>query len=73
MKIQKEFSIKEWNKIKPGIGETTRVLLRRNALLVLVKNFDNKNIRHILYLAEKKNIKIVEYKDMNYECAGIIT
>ena len=73
LKIQKEFSIKEWNKIKPGIGETTRVLLRRNALLVLVKNFDNENIRHILYLAEKKNIKIVEYKDMNYECAGIIT
>ncbi|MDR2879383.1 MAG: cysteine protease StiP family protein, partial [Fusobacteriales bacterium] len=73
LKIQNKFDIKEWSKIKPGIGETTRVLLRRNALLILVKNFENKNIRHILYLADKKNIKIIEYKDMNYECIGIIS
>ena len=73
LKIQKEFNIKEWNKIKPGIGETTRVLLRRNTLFILIKDFNSKNIRHIRYLAEQKNIKIIEYKDMNYECAGIIT
>ena len=73
LKIQKEFNIKEWNKIKPGIGETTRVLLRRNTLFILIKDFNSKNIRHIRYLAEKKNIKIIEYKDMNYECTGIIT
>jgi hypothetical protein len=73
LKIQKEFGIKEWNKVKPGIGETTRVLLRRNALFILIKDYNNTNIRHIMYLAEKKNIKTVEYKNMNYECMGIIT
>ncbi len=72
LRIQKKFEIKEWNKIKPGIGETTRVLLRRNACLVLVKDFNNKNIRHIMYLTNKKNIKTIQYDNMDYECIGII-
>lgn len=72
LKIKEEFGIKEWNKIKPGIGETTRVLLRRNALFILVKNYDYKCIQHILYLADKKDIRVIEYKNMDYECIGII-
>lgn len=35
--------------IKPDIGVTIRVLLRGNALFILVKNYDYKRIQHILF------------------------
>jgi hypothetical protein len=71
--IAKVFEIKNINLIKPGIGETTRVLLRRVPYAVLVKDIKDKHyIDHIIRLAEEKDVKIMEYPLKNYRACGII-
>jgi hypothetical protein len=70
--IKAKFHIKNINFIKPGIGETTRVLLRRIPWKILVDSFENPNLKHIFKLAEEKNIPVEIYTDMCYSCCGII-
>jgi ribosomal protein L7Ae-like RNA K-turn-binding protein len=71
-----EFNVSDFKKVKPGIGETTRVLLRRVPDMVLVNNKINMNdpdIQHILLLCKEKNVKIShEYNLENYKAIGII-
>ncbi|MDF2646220.1 MAG: hypothetical protein K0Q73_2025 [Paenibacillus sp.] len=70
--IQSEYQIADINLIKPGVGETTRVLLRRVPWRILVDRLDNPNIRHILLLAEAREVPIEVYPDLTYSCCGII-
>jgi hypothetical protein len=70
--IKHKFNIDNINLIKPGIGETTRVLLRRIPFKILVDSFDNPNLKHILKLADEKSIPVEIYTDMCYSCCGII-
>lgn len=70
--IQTEFRIKDINLIKPGVGETTRVLLRRVPWKILVKNKSSKNIKHIVLLANDRNVPVETYTNMSYECCGLI-
>ncbi|WP_246309632.1 cysteine protease StiP family protein [Paenibacillus alginolyticus] len=70
--IQNEYQIADINLIKPGVGETTRVLLRRVPWRILVDRLDNPNIRHILLLAEARDVPIEVYPDLTYSCCGII-
>ena len=71
-RIKRKFHINNINFIKPGIGETTRVLLRRIPWKILVDSYDNPNLKHIFKLAEEKNIPVEIYTDMCYSCCGII-
>lgn len=73
-RIVEEFNISDINFVKPGIGETTRVLLRRVPWKVLINPEDKKDIslRHIIRLAEEKNVNIEYYSLKNYKCCGII-
>lgn len=70
--IKDKFKITNINFIKPGIGETTRVLLRRIPWKILVDSYENPNLKHIFKLAQEKNIPVEIYKDMCYSCCGII-
>jgi len=76
--IAEHFNIRDVNKVKPGIGETTRVLLRRLPDRVLVRKGllnDTKeadNFAHILRLCEEKGIPIEEYDLKKYNVCGII-
>ncbi len=73
LKIQKEFDISDINFIKPGIGETTRVLLRRIPWKILVNDMnDTKYLAHIFRLAEEKNIEVAQYPMKCYRACGII-
>ncbi|ABW18263.1 phosphoribosyltransferase [Alkaliphilus oremlandii] len=71
-RIQKDFAIEDINLIKPGIGETTRVLLRRVPWKILVRDYDNPNLRHILLLAKDRNVEVEVYPQMTYGCCGLI-
>ncbi len=66
------YKISDVNLIKPGVGETTRVLLRRVPWKILVDNMDNPNLKHIKLLAEDKCVPIEVYKNMSYSCCGVI-
>lgn len=72
--LAQKYKVADINLIKPGIGETTRVLLRRVPKMVLIdkKYRDNKELKPIVRLAEEKNVPI-EYCTLNYyKCCGII-
>lgn len=69
--IEKDFNIESIHFIKPGIGETTRVLLRRMPWKILISE-DAKNIEHVLQLAKEKNVIVETYPLKSYYCCGII-
>lgn len=68
------FGISELQLIKPGIGETTRVLLRRVPWKVLIdaRYRNNPELGHIVRLAEEKQVPIEFYPLRHYKCCGII-
>ena len=74
LRIGREFKIEDVTLIKPGIGETTRVLLRRVPWKVLVheKYMGDKALEHILRLAKEKNVPVQTYPLKNYKACGII-
>ena len=71
-KLQKRFNIGDINLIKPGVGETTRVLLRRTPWKILVDNKDNPNLQHILILAANKGVPVEVWPGLSYSCCGLI-
>lgn len=73
--ICNQYNIKDYKKVKPGIGETTRVLLRRVPWKVLINtstSMDDADIQHIITLCKEKNIPIERFSTGNYKVVGII-
>lgn len=71
--IAESFGIKDINLIKPGIGEATRVLLRREPWRLLVHDFsDDEHLGHLYRLAKEKGVEIRRYPLRNYRACGII-
>ena len=70
--IATEFDVKTRNKIKLSIGESSRVLIRRDPRCLLVKNFDNPQIKHLLAMAKDRGTKVIPYDKTDYECIAII-
>ena len=70
-----KYDIADYKKVKPGIGEATRVLLRRVPWKVFInKNIDKNDpdIAHIFELCEEKNVAI-EYEELgHYKVCGVI-
>ncbi|MBP2000840.1 hypothetical protein J2Z69_001871 [Paenibacillus shirakamiensis] len=71
-RIQADYGIRDVNLIKPGVGETTRVLLRRIPWKILVDHMDNPNLQHILLLAQDRQVPVEVYPELTYSCCGII-
>lgn len=71
--IAEKYQINNINFIKPGIGETTRVLLRRVPDMVLIaENAEPQYIAHIIQLAKEKQVSVVSYPLRCYKACGII-
>ena len=72
-RIAEHFAIDDINLVKPGIGEATRVLLRRVPERILVHSLDDsENLGHIYRLASEKGVAVEEYPLENYKACGII-
>ena len=73
-RIAEHFGIEDINLVKPGIGETTRVLLRRVPWKVLIdeKYKGADDLAHIVRLAEEKKVPIEYYPLTHYKTCGII-
>ena len=71
-RLQVVFAIPEINMIKPGVGETTRVLLRRIPWKILIDSRNNPNLQHILLLAKDRGVEVEEFPGMSYSCCGLI-
>lgn len=72
--MARHFGITDINFIKPGIGEATRVLLRRVPWKVLIdpKYIHDPSVAHIVRLAEEKNVPVELYPMVHYKACGII-
>ncbi len=72
--IADAFNISDINLIKPGIGEATRVLLRRVPWKILIRKgaLGDASVRHLQQLAAEKAVDIEEYPLQNYIACGII-
>ncbi|HSJ38645.1 MAG TPA: cysteine protease StiP family protein [Planococcus sp. (in: firmicutes)] len=66
------YSETDYHLVKPGVGETTRVLLRRNPWKVLVREAEHPDVRHILILAKEKNVPVEVVPDLFYRSIGLI-
>lgn len=73
-KIAREFEVSDRNLIKPGIGETTRVLLRRVPWKILMdpRYKQDPALAHLIRLAEEKKVPIAYYPMTCYRVCGII-
>jgi len=72
-RIAEQFGIDDENLVKPGVGEATRVLLRRKPWMVLVRPDRMAELEHIVVLAADRGVPIEPYPDMTYSCCGLIT
>ena len=70
--IAAEHGIADVNLVKPGVGETTRVLLRRVPWRVLVRPDRAEDLRHVVALARARGVPLVEVPDLPYSCVGLI-
>lgn len=72
MFFQENLHLNNINYIKPGIGESTRVMLRRVPDKLFVKSTKHLGVQHLLLLAEEKKITIIEKNDLCYNAVAII-
>ena len=71
-RIGEAFGVHDINRIKPSIGETTRVLLRRVPDRVLLREANHPDVAHITLLAKERHVPITIYPEMPYLCCGLI-
>ncbi len=66
------YQISRTHYIKPGIGEATRVLLRREARLLLLQDLAATETLHLRWLAESKAIPITVCHELPYRAVALI-
>jgi hypothetical protein len=71
-RLSRAYGIDDVNLVKPGVGETTRVLLRRVPWRVLVRSAAAAELGHVLLLAEQRGVPVEEVPDLPYSCVGLI-
>ncbi len=70
--VAERYGIGDVNLVKPGVGETTRVLLRRVPWQVLVRPDRAGELEHVRLLAAARGVPVVEVEDLAYSCIGLI-
>ncbi|MDO0932778.1 phosphoribosyltransferase [Streptomyces sp. DG2A-72] len=71
-RISEEYGIHDVNLVKPGVGETTRVLLRRVPWKILARAGAGADLDHVRLLAEQRGVPVEEVAELPYTCVGLI-
>lgn len=71
-RISEEYGIGDVNLVKPGVGETTRVLLRRVPWKILAQRGAGADLDHVRLLAEQRGVPVEEVDGLPYSCVGLI-
>ncbi|MFJ5994084.1 phosphoribosyltransferase [Streptomyces sp. NPDC092370] len=71
-RISEEYGIHDVNLVKPGVGETTRVMLRRVPWKVLARAGAGSDLDHVRMLAEQRGVPVEEVDALPYTCVGLI-
>ncbi len=70
--LKAEHKIEDENLVKPGIGEATRVLLRRTPALVILRDMTDPDTEHLRVLAEEKGVPTEQDSATPYEAVSLI-
>ncbi len=68
----RRYGVADVNLVKPGIGEATRVLLRRVPRLVVLRSMDAPDVAHLAVLAEEKQVPVEIDPDLPYHAVSLI-
>ncbi|MEU0373869.1 phosphoribosyltransferase [Streptomyces sp. NPDC006283] len=71
-RISEEYGIHDVNLVKPGVGETTRVLLRRVPWKILASRGAGADLDHVRLLAEQRGVPVEDVDELPYSCVGLI-
>ncbi|MGW1538189.1 phosphoribosyltransferase [Streptomyces aureus] len=71
-RISEEHGIHDVNLVKPGVGETTRVLLRRVPWKILARAGAGADLDHVRLLAAQRGVPVEEVDELPYSCVGLI-
>ncbi|MFI0357941.1 phosphoribosyltransferase [Actinomadura sp. 9N407] len=77
-RVGRAYGVDDLNLIKPGVGETTRVLLRRVPWKILARAGAGAELAHIRLLAAERGVPVEEVdeeislEDFPYACVGLI-
>jgi hypothetical protein len=71
-RVQREFGVADRHRIKPGIGESTRALLRRVPECLLIADPAAQDLLHLGLLADQKRVPVHHVPDLPYRATAII-
>ncbi|WP_433326008.1 cysteine protease StiP family protein [Spirillospora sp. CA-294931] len=73
-RVGAEHGVDDLNLIKPGVGETTRVLLRRVPWKILARADAGPDLTHIRLLAAEREVPVIDVDPvaLPYACVGLI-
>jgi hypothetical protein len=71
-RVRAAYGIPHINLVKPGVGEATRVLLRRVPWKVVVNPGRRAELRHVELLAAERGVEVVPVDGLPYSCIGLI-
>ncbi|GGU77105.1 phosphoribosyltransferase [Streptomyces filipinensis] len=71
-RISEAYGIHDVNLVKPGVGETTRVLLRRVPWKILARAGAGADLDHVRLLAGQRGVPVEEVGELPYTCVGLI-
>jgi hypothetical protein len=71
-KLMNDFNVSDINRIKPGIAEATRVMLRRVPDLLLVNDNKEPNIIHLIRIANEKHVTVIVLPEMPFGACALI-
>jgi len=69
---QRRYAIDDVNLVKPGIGEATRVLLRRVPRLLLLRDAHGPAVAHLRLLAKEKQVPVGIDPALPYQAVSLI-
>lgn len=70
--LMTEFAVSNVNRIKPGIAEATRAVLRRLPEAVFVRDRQDAEVAHLLHLAAQSHIPVQQRELGNYRAVTLI-
>jgi hypothetical protein len=70
--LSARYGIGDVRLVKPGVGETTRVLLRRVPWAVLARPGAGAELDHVRLLARRRGVPVEEVPGLTFDCVGLI-
>ncbi len=70
--VARHFGVCDPNRVKPGLGEATRVLLRRVPDVLLLRDPGEASVRHLMLLARERQVAVDHAPSLPYRAAALI-